>query len=74
MQNQKKILIIEDDILLNQFITKILKSKYENVESFTDAPEGINRLHQIQPDLILLNIYIGKHNGLDIIQQLRNDG
>ena len=74
MKSKKNIVVIEDDPLINQTINGILKSKYEQVETFTDAAEGIDKLHLINPDLILLDIFLGHHNGIDILEQLRKEG
>jgi two-component system response regulator MtrA len=74
MKSKKNIVVIEDDPLINQTISGILKSKYELVETFTDATEGLDKLHLINPDLILLDIFLGHYNGLDILGQLRKEG
>jgi DNA-binding NtrC family response regulator len=74
MKNNYSIVVIEDDPLINQTVKAILNSKYEKVETFTDAKEGIDKLHLINPDLMLLDIFLGHHNGLEILEQLRKEG
>lgn len=74
---QKKnytIVVIEDDPLVNSTIKDIMGSKYSRVETFTNAEEGLDQLHILSPDLILLDIFLGKANGLDILEQLRKQG
>jgi DNA-binding NtrC family response regulator len=66
--------VIEDDPLVNSTIKGILSSKYLRVETFTDANKGMEDLHMIAPDLILLDIFLGHANGLDILEQLRKQG
>ncbi|MBX3044813.1 MAG: sigma-54-dependent Fis family transcriptional regulator [Candidatus Kapabacteria bacterium] len=66
--------VIEDDPLVNSTIKGILSSKYSRVETFTDANKGLDELHMISPDLILLDIFLGHSNGLDILEQLRKQG
>lgn len=74
MKSNKNIVVIEDDPLVNDTIKTILSGKYENVITFTDAAEGMDKLHTINPDLILLDIFLGYHNGIEILEQLRNEG
>ena len=74
MKSKKNIVVIEDDPLVNQTINGILKSKYEQVETFTDASDALDKLHLINPDLILLDIFLGHYNGLDILEDLRKQG
>ena len=68
------IVVIEDDPLVNSTVKAILSSKYSRVETFTDATQGLDELHLIAPDLILLDIFLGHANGLDILEQLRKQG
>jgi DNA-binding NtrC family response regulator len=68
------IVVIEDDPLVNSTVKDILSSKYNKVATFTDAQEGLDELHTIGPDLILLDIFLGHANGLDILEQLRKQG
>lgn len=65
------IVVIEDDPLVNQTVKGILSSKYSRVHSYLEANQAINDLHSLSPDLILLDIFLGHANGLDILEQLR---
>ncbi|PKL86967.1 MAG: sigma-54-dependent Fis family transcriptional regulator [Ignavibacteriae bacterium HGW-Ignavibacteriae-1] len=66
--------VIEDDPLVNKTIKSILSSKYSRVETFTDPVRGLDELHLLSPDLVLLDIFLGHANGLDILEQLRKQG
>lgn len=74
MAKNYTIVIIEDDPLVNESVQNVLLSKYNRVEAFTDPNEGINQLHKISPDLLILDIFLGYANGLDILEQLRKQG
>ena len=74
MKHNYSIVVVEDDPLVNQTIKAILSSKYERVETFTDAKEGLDKMHLINPDLMILDIFLGHHNGLEILAQLRKEG
>ena len=68
------IVVIEDDPLVNTTIRSILSAKYSRVETFTDPVRGLDELHLLSPDLVLLDIFLGHANGLDILEQLRKQG
>ena len=68
------IVVIEDDPLVNTTVKDILSSKYTKVHSFLDAQQAQNELSLIGPDLILLDIFLGHYNGLDILENMRNQG
>ncbi len=68
------IVVIEDDPLVNSTLGDILSSKYSRVETYTDPQKAQDELHTIGPDLVLLDIFLGHANGLDILEQLRKQG
>ena len=68
------IVVIEDDPLVNSTIKDLLASKYSRVEIYTDANKGMDELHMVAPDLVLLDIFLGQDNGLDILEKLRKQG
>jgi DNA-binding NtrC family response regulator len=68
------IIIIEDDPLVNSTIKNIMQAKYANVHSFLDSQQAQEEISLLNPDLILLDIFLGHSNGLDILEQLRKQG
>lgn len=68
------ILVIEDDPLVNSTIKDILSEKYARVETYTDAQKAQDEIHIVSPDLILLDIFLGHHNGLDVLDYFRKMG
>lgn len=68
------IAVIEDDPLVNKTIKGILSAKYSRIYTYIDAVQAQNEFHLIGPDLILLDIFLGHSNGLDILEQLRKQG
>jgi len=72
--NNTTIVVIEDDSLVNKIIVQFLKTKFENIESFLDANNAVEKIQQINPNLILLDVCLGEFNGIDILEQLRANG
>lgn len=68
------IVVIEDDPLVNATVKGILSSKYAKVFGYTEAVKGLDELDATQPDLVLLDIFLGHMNGLDILEQIRSFG
>lgn len=70
----KKILIIDDDIefirLIQLFQSKFAKSGYE-VEYKTTAKEGIERIKESMPDVILLDLMLPDMTGLYVCEEIR---
>ena len=73
-QQNYTIAVIEDDPLVNTTVKDILSSKYTRVVTYLDAQEAQNELHVISPDLVLLDIFLGHDNGLDILEKMRKQG
>jgi len=69
----KKILMVEDDVLLiNMYSTKFASEGYE-VISAQDGLAGLTMAMSNKPDIIVLDIMMPKLSGLDFLQKLRSD-
>ena len=67
------IYIVEDDPSIREIETIALKNGNYQVHSFGCAADFYQKLKEILPDLILLDIMLPDENGYEIIQKLRND-
>lgn len=68
-----KIMIIEDDTnLLKNYVTELELLKY-NVVTVSDGGKAIAAVSKEKPDLILLDIMLPNKNGIDILDELRQD-
>jgi DNA-binding response OmpR family regulator len=68
---KNRILIIDDDLQ----ICKILRDyfKHENFEVFEahDGKEGLSKIKELSPDIIILDLMLPEKNGLDICRELK---
>lgn len=69
-----RILVIEDDISLQNIITKRLKAEGYSVDSCFDGADGFDYADCIEYDCIILDIMIPKMNGIELMKKLRNKG
>lgn len=66
-----KILIIDDDNLVCISLKKLLIKLGYEVETCMDAGEAFFKIESFEPDIILLDIYLTTHNGLDLLIQFQ---
>ncbi len=68
-----RILIIEDDANIRKLISVNLKARgYEVIEA-EDAQEGLARLRDASPDVLLLDIKLPDMSGWEVLQIMTND-
>ena len=69
----KKILIVDDDYEIVEFIKAILKTKgYQAVVAY-DGEEGLKQLQSVKPDLVILDLRMPKMSGLEFCRAVRRD-
>lgn len=67
-----KILLLEDDLILNEIIEEFLQSlNYEVVSSF-DGEEACEAIYENIFDLLILDVNVPNINGFELLQQIRN--
>ncbi|MEW6653001.1 MAG: sigma-54 dependent transcriptional regulator [Bacteroidota bacterium] len=65
------ILIIDDDDLVAASLKKVLSKLNYNVETCLQAGEAEKIVAEFQPDIVLLDIYLTTHNGIDVLKSLK---
>ena len=68
----KKVLVADDEDLLCQLYTEELRSEGYEVFTTNEGAGLIEMIEQHRPDLIVLDIRMGEHDGLDLLQDIRN--
>jgi DNA-binding response OmpR family regulator len=66
----KKILVIDDSIMIRKMVKSILSGKYDVLEA-SDGKSGLDAARKIFPDLILLDFVMPKYNGYQTLQAIR---
>jgi selenocysteine-specific elongation factor len=75
MENKKKILMIDDDVNLVNVIKMVLESKnYEFLPAYS-AAEGMEKIVEFNPDLIILDVIMEDFvAGFRVVSELRTGG
>jgi len=69
----KKILIVEDDKFLRELIVKKMSNEgYEVVEA-ADGEQGLQKIKEDKPDLILLDLILPGIDGFEVLAQKKED-
>jgi DNA-binding NarL/FixJ family response regulator len=71
-----RVLIIEDQTLVRQGLERLLDlaEDIEVVDRAADGEEGLERLHESSPDVILLDVRMPKMSGIGFLQALQESG
>ena len=72
MANQKKILLVEDDVFMLQLLSDKLRKSGFDVSVAGDGEECLKTLQSIKPDLVLLDIVMPKLDGLDVLRRMKS--
>src|SRR6478735_3062652 len=66
-----KILIVDDEPDIVEFISYNLKSKGYHIATARDGVEAIRKAKDFRPDLILLDVMMPNKDGIQTIRELR---
>lgn len=69
----KTILIIEDDTFIRNLISqKLIQEGYDIFETI-DGKEGIKKLKEKKPDLVLLDLILPGIDGFEVLSKMKED-
>lgn len=73
MARQAKILIVDDDPVFVESTKAVLESKNYQVSTAFDGDEGLQKVQEDRPDLIILDIIMPTKDGFTVCEQLKGD-
>ncbi len=75
MTKQKKILIVEDELLLSKVLKLMLEKKNFVVMQVMDAENAIKATAEFKPELIIMDIFLKKNSsGIQAAEAVRKNG
>jgi len=69
----KKILIVEDDKFLGELIARKLTSEGFNIVLAVDGEEGVKKIKEEKPDLVLLDLILPGIDGFEVLAKTKED-
>ena len=69
----KKILIIEDEEIMIDLLQKKLTVEGYEISVARDGKEGLEKMKEVKPDLILLDIIMPKMGGFEVMEEMQKD-
>ena len=73
MQRQAKILLVDDDRDLVEATKAVLESRSYQVIIAYDGDEGLEKVVEERPDLIILDVIMPKKNGFAVCKELKEN-
>ena len=67
-----KLLVIEDEVMLNKSIVKLLKTQQYGVDAAYDGEEALDYIRATNYDVIISDIMMPRLDGLGVLKYLRN--
>ncbi len=68
-----KILIVDDEATNRLLIATILRPHGHEIHEGADGNEGLRLAHEAAPDLIIIDFFMPKMNGVEFVKALRAD-
>ena len=73
MVRQAKILVVDDDPVFVQATKAVLESKNYQVSAAFDGDEGLQKVQDERPDLVILDIIMPTKDGFTVCEQLKGN-
>lgn len=67
------ILIVDDDALMCRMYETKFKTDGYNVSIASDGEQGLSKVREEKPDIVLLDVMMPKMNGLEMLKKLKAD-
>jgi DNA-binding NtrC family response regulator len=67
-----RIFIVDDELILIETLQNILSADYD-VTVCSNGEEFLTRLPEVNPDLVLLDIFMGTTNGLQLLRKMKEE-
>lgn len=71
--SQRRVLIIDDDPRVTAYLATLLEDKGYVPCVSNDAEEGLQKVRQFNPDVIVLDILMPKKSGVQLFNKIKGD-
>lgn len=70
---EKQVLYIEDNFHNRRLVRKILESQGYSLIEAEDGQAGLDKVREVKPPLVLLDITLPKMDGLEVLSHIRSE-
>jgi CheY-like chemotaxis protein len=71
--SKKKILVVDDEESLIELVKAVLEEDNFEVTTAMDGKEALDKLKEVKPDLILLDMMMPGMSGREVCEKIRSD-
>ncbi len=73
MRSDKMVLVIDDDPDICTYVSEVLQDNDYRTATAGDGAEGLARVREARPDLIILDLMMPKKSGVRFLNEVRQD-
>lgn len=66
-----RVLLVEDQERIRELLVRFLTERGFRVETASDGEEGLRKVDAFHPDLLLVDLYLPRMSGLEMLRELR---
>ena len=71
ISGKKKILIVDDSIVIRKMVEIALEGEELSLQSAVSGRDGLDKIDNIKPDLVILDLMLPDINGIDILKTVK---
>jgi DNA-binding response OmpR family regulator len=68
---RNRLLVVDDDVLLCEFLSRYLQSQHNQVDVVNDGDAALQALSQTRYNLLILELNLPKRDGISVLQEIR---
>ncbi|NRF95504.1 response regulator [Paenibacillus frigoriresistens] len=74
MNKSNRVLVVDDDFMIANMHGKFISSQhgYELVGTAYNYEQALSLIQELNPDLLLLDVYLPDHSGIDLVRTIRS--
>jgi two-component system phosphate regulon response regulator PhoB len=69
----KRVLLVDDDVDVTKFVSKLVERAGYQAVVAKDGVEGMGKVREDKPDLIILDVLMPKESGIRMYRELKTD-
>ncbi|MFH0898061.1 MAG: response regulator, partial [bacterium] len=73
MEKKPVVLIVDDEEIILKTLKEVLEDEGYSVQTVAQASQTLDHIGKLIPDIVLLDIFMPKTNGLDLLTQIKKE-